>query len=163
MDSFTSQKSIEQAKELYAQGYSCSQSVLAAFCGSYGLDQTVALRLAAAFGGGISRSGQICGAASGAVMVLGLAHGSFQPTDKAAKEGMYALGREFLERFNNRMGSLDCSGLLGVELGTPEGLEQARANGLFETVCPGAVSAAAVILAGLLAQQSQITPGLEEN
>ena len=119
------------------------------------------MRLAAAFGAGISLR-QICGAASGAVMVLGLAHGSFEPTDKAAKEGMYALGREFLERFNNRMGSLDCSDLLGVDLSTPQGLDQARGNGLFETVCPGAVSAATEVLAGLLEQKSHTTSGLEE-
>ncbi len=142
---------IEQAQALYTQGYSCSQSVLGAFAESYGLNRAEALRVAAAFGGGISRTGQICGAASGAIMVLGLAEASLDPADKATKQRLYALGQEFLAHFQSRFGAITCPVLLGVDLTTPEGLQQARDQGLFKSICPGLVSGAVEILEELLA------------
>ena len=61
----------EKALEYHAAGFNCAQSVLAA-CNEYtGLDDSAALAISAGFGGGL-RSGEICGAISGAVMALGL-------------------------------------------------------------------------------------------
>ncbi len=61
----------EKALEYHAAGFNCAQSVLAA-CKEYtGLDDSAALAISAGFGGGL-RSGEICGAISGAVMALGL-------------------------------------------------------------------------------------------
>ncbi len=62
----------EKALEYHMAGFNCAQSVLAA-CKEYtGLDDSAALAISAGFGGGL-RSGEICGAISGAVMALGLA------------------------------------------------------------------------------------------
>ncbi|MBR3293538.1 MAG: C_GCAxxG_C_C family protein [Oscillospiraceae bacterium] len=61
----------EEALALHGQGCNCAQSVLMA-CGKYtGLDAETAKAISAGFGGGV-RSGEICGAISGAVMALGL-------------------------------------------------------------------------------------------
>ncbi|WP_028909065.1 C-GCAxxG-C-C family protein [Prevotella sp. AGR2160] len=39
----------------FMQGYGCCQSVVAAFADRYGLDETLALRIAAGFSGGVGR------------------------------------------------------------------------------------------------------------
>jgi len=67
--------SVERAKELFLQGYSCSQAVVGAFCDQVGLDFETAMRLAAPFGGGMGRMRQVCGAVSGAFILAGLKYG----------------------------------------------------------------------------------------
>jgi C_GCAxxG_C_C family probable redox protein len=79
----------------------------------------------------MGRSGHICGAVSGALMVAGLVKGGTLPTDKVAKEAAYDLARQVVDAFQARFGSLDCQGLIGVDISTPEGLEQARKQKLF--------------------------------
>ena len=74
----------EESLRLHACGYNCAQSVLAAL-GSYtGLDEKTALSISGGFGGGV-RCGEICGAASGAVMALGLAFPYANGEDAEAK------------------------------------------------------------------------------
>ena len=130
----------------FGEGFSCSQSVLSAFAPDLGLDTDAALRVSAAFGGGMGRTGRTCGAVTGALMVLGLRHGAIRGDDKATKERTYALAREFIERFEARNSGVACAELLGVDIGTPEGHSAAREAGLFKTVCPGLVASAATIL-----------------
>ena len=48
-------KRVERAVENFMAGYGCCQSVVAAFADLYGLDDTLAKRLAAGFGGGGGR------------------------------------------------------------------------------------------------------------
>ena len=74
----------DDALRLHSSGYNCAQSVLAAL-GSYtGLDEKTALAVSGGFGGGV-RCGEICGAASGAVMALGLAFPYADGEDSEAK------------------------------------------------------------------------------
>jgi C_GCAxxG_C_C family probable redox protein len=47
-------------------------------------------RIATGFGGGIGKQGEVCGAVSGGVMVIGLLRGRTQSDDRAAKEAAYA-------------------------------------------------------------------------
>lgn len=112
-----SQQEIEQraqrAKELFLQGFNCSQSVLASCCDLYGLDETTALRVAAAFGGGIARMRHVCGAASGMFMLAGLENGSVTGSADE-KKANYALVRELADDFRQEHGSIICSDLLGI-------------------------------------------------
>jgi C_GCAxxG_C_C family probable redox protein len=140
---------IEAAKQQYAQGYSCSQSVLLAFAEELGVSKEVAARVAAGFGGGMGRSGRTCGAVSGALMVIGLVQGTADPTDKVTKEKTYALTRRMLTEFRKQRGGLDCQELIGMDISTPEGYALAREKGLFSG-CAAYVEASARILAGLL-------------
>jgi C_GCAxxG_C_C family probable redox protein len=142
--------SVDRSVSLFQQGFTCSQAVLAAFSGRYGLDERTALKLACAYGGGIARSGDTCGAVTGALMVIGLAHGKATLEDDAAKERTYALTREFWNRFRERQGSLVCKELLGVDIGTPEGAKAASESGVFREKCPDLVRCAAEILDDLL-------------
>ena len=140
---------IEESETRFAEGFTCSQSVLLAFVEEFGLEPDAAARLATAFGGGIARSGRLCGAVSGALMVIGLRYGNALGTERGTKEATYALARRFIEEFTERHGSVDCPGLLGCDIGTPEGMQQAREQDLFATQCPEYVKDAARLLISL--------------
>ena len=46
---------VNRAVDNFMAGYGCCQSVVAAFSDLYGLDETMAKRIAAGFGGGVGR------------------------------------------------------------------------------------------------------------
>jgi C_GCAxxG_C_C family probable redox protein len=71
------------AVDYFESGYSCSQGILTAFGEMFGLDNDIAIKVAGAFGAGMSYLGQTCGAVSGALMVIGLKYGA-TGEDKAA-------------------------------------------------------------------------------
>lgn len=143
----------EKANQLFAAGYSCSQAVLAAHAERYNLPDAVAFKLSAAFGGGMGRQGEVCGAVSGALMVIGLENGHTLPDDKTAKEHTYELTRQFCAEFSRRTGGLHCNELLGCQIDTPEGLRQAQEKNMFKTVCPGLVAEASKILDEMLGEK----------
>ena len=64
----------EKALDYFSRGYHCSQSVLAAYADRCGLSEQQALKLGACFGSGM-RKGEVCGACSGSLMVLGSLYG----------------------------------------------------------------------------------------
>ena len=109
------QKRVERAKELFHQGFNCSQAVFAACADIYGIeDEALALRLAASFGGGIGRMRQTCGAACGMFLLAGLQNGSAIPGDAEGKKNNYTLVQELAAKFKNENGSLICAELLGI-------------------------------------------------
>lgn len=138
----------EIALARFRDGYNCSQSTLSAFAEELGLPLDVALRLAAPFGGGIGRQGEVCGAATGALLALGLRFGEASG-DKAAKERAYAVAAEFMRQFEERCGALRCRDLIHADMTTPEGLADVRERKVFATECPRFV-ATAVEIAGEL-------------
>ena len=85
----------EKALQLFADKFHCSQAVLAAYASECGITQQQALRLGSCFGSGM-RKGEVCGACSGALMVLGLLYGydtagdvkSSQKTNEMTEEMM---------------------------------------------------------------------------
>ena len=103
--------------------------------------------------------GDTCGAASGAVLVLGLLSGSLGLPDKEAKEKAYELTRDFLERFEGFNGSARCDQLIGLDIGTPEGLQAARDSRVFTTACPKLVRGAAEILEAVIREHGRDVGG----
>ena len=87
----------EEAVALFQQGFNCSQAVLSVFAPDFGLDRDMARRISQGFGAGIARTDDICGALSGAIMVIGLRYGSIRADDTAAKEKTYAAVDECLQ------------------------------------------------------------------
>ncbi len=136
----------EEALALIHRKYSCSQAVLGAFAEKYGLPRKVALRIATPFGGGISRTGRMCGAVSGGLMVIGLMFGITSPEEKDKKEATYLLAKEFLTRFSASKGSVECPSLIGFDISQEEELQKAREKGIFDTLCPEFVRQAVDIL-----------------
>ena len=100
------------AEELFKNGCNCSQAVLLAFSDVTGLENETALKLASSFGGGMGRMREVCGAVSGALMVLGIAKGYSDLSDSDAKKEHYALIQEFARRFKEENGSIICRELL---------------------------------------------------
>jgi len=139
-----------RAVRMFELEFACSQSVLSAFADPADLSREAALRVSAGFGGGLARSGEICGAVAGAVMALGLAHCGTPAEEPLSKVDCYPAVREFLTRFHALHGTLQCRNLLGVDIGAPGGLERAREQGLFKTLCPVFVRDAARILEDLI-------------
>ena len=142
--------SIECATTRFKEGYACSQAVFSAFAGDFGLSDELALKLSAPFGGGMGRQGEVCGAVTGALMLIGLKSGNITAADRTAKEKTYSLVEEFTTRFRARHKTILCRELLGCELNTPEGFQQAKEQQLFIKVCPLVVQDAAEIVSGML-------------
>lgn len=141
---------IEQAISCFKQGFSCSQAVLSSYSKKLGLNHKKALKIAQAFGGGIALTGQMCGAVSGALMVIGLKHGRIKADDVEAKDKTYALSKVFMEKFKAQNGSIICKELLGYDISTPEGMESSEEKKLFDTLCPDFVYSAAGIIEEIL-------------
>ena len=140
----------DDALEDFKNGFTCSSAVFSAFSGEMGLDSETAKKIACGYGAGISRTGNICGAVSGAIMVIGLKYGKTKRGDDAATEMTRALVRKFIHEFTQRNGSINCTELLGYNLSKPEEDEKARENNLFVTKCPDLVGDAVLILEKIL-------------
>lgn len=102
----------EIAQALFYEGYNCSQAVLLAFEDLAGLDRETAAMLASSFGGGLGRMREVCGAVSGASMVLGLLKGYADPKARTEKIAHYRLIQDFSARFIEQNGSIICRELL---------------------------------------------------
>ena len=122
-----------KAKKRFEQDFSCSQAVFSTLAPEMGLDEETASKIASAFGGGMSRHGEVCGAVTGALMTLGLKYGSTSPDEE---EAIREASQELMRRFKETNGSLLCKELLGYHLIIPKEREKAKESGVFSTVCP---------------------------
>jgi C_GCAxxG_C_C family probable redox protein len=114
---------VAHAVDYFMQGYGCCQSVVAAFSDLYGLDETMAKRIAAGFGGGVGRMRMMCGAVSGIVMLVGLDCGQTEGSDREGKSACYKVVQELLEKSRQENGSLICAEILGIK-----GYEKAQSS-----------------------------------
>ncbi|MBM3297910.1 MAG: C_GCAxxG_C_C family protein [Candidatus Aminicenantes bacterium] len=140
----------ETAVRLFRRGWNCSQAVLSAFAPRLGLDARRARLLAQAFGAGLARRGETCGAVTGALMAIGLKYGKTRADDSPARDKTYDLARTLMERFRSRHGALSCRALLGHDIATARGRKKIEAAGLHDTLCPRLVRSAASLLDRLL-------------
>jgi C_GCAxxG_C_C family probable redox protein len=141
---------VNNAEACFIKGFNCCQAVLSTYGVDYGIEREKALKLASGFGAGIAYMGDICGAVSGAIMVLGLKYGRSRVEDEKSKEKTYELIQEFIKEFKARNGSIKCNDLLGVNVGTIAGLKKARDEGKFNSICPAMVRDSASIVERLL-------------
>ena len=141
----------QTAQDRFTLGFSCSQSVFSAYASQLGIEDETALKLASPFGGGVAHQGQVCGAVTGALMAIGLARGS-ATLDK--KDETYRMAEEFVKRFQERHDTILCRELIGHDISTPGGLENARGQLVFKTICPGLVRDAAELVAEFLDENS---------
>ena len=124
----------DRAEQLFRDSCNCCQAVFGSMASHSGLDEAAAIKLGTAFGGGMGRMGGVCGAVTGAVLVLGLRYGD-PVAGSESKEQIYRLVRSFVEEFRELHGSILCRELLGCEIGTQEGMAEAKEKDLFGTVC----------------------------
>ena len=106
---------VQRAVDYFMAGYGCCQSVAAAFSDLYGLDETMAKRIAAGFGGGVGRLRMMCGAVSGIVILVGLDCGQTDGSDREGKSACYKVVQDLLEKFRQENGSIICAEILGLK------------------------------------------------
>jgi C_GCAxxG_C_C family probable redox protein len=140
----------DDAAAIFTEGYSCSQSVCAAFAEDFGIDRDTALRLSCGLGGGMAHTGNACGAVTGALMVIGMKYGRTEVDDLEAKKKTYAVANEFITEFLRRNHSVSCTDLIGHNLSDPKELAVAREKDLFKTKCTRYVHDAGEILEKIL-------------
>ena len=139
----------EKALSLFSSNFNCSQAVFTAFAPDFGIDEKLALMLATSFGGG-ARNGEICGAVSGALLVIGLKYGHWDSNDNEQKSRAYEISVDFTKRFKEANCSIVCRDLLGYDLTVPEDKVFIKEKNLFKTVCPKMVESAVEILEKVL-------------
>ena len=139
----------DRALELFMEGFNCSQSVFTAFADRFGIDENTAKRISAGLGGGVGRQREVCGAVSGAVMVLGSISAAVDGDDAEGKKENYELVREFCDLFRERHGgTIICREMLKImaekkESSTPD---ERNASYYASRPCAKAVYDAAEIL-----------------
>ncbi len=137
---------IEKAVSIFNKGFSCSQAVFAAYAPDYGVDFETAMKLSTPFGGGIAGMGEICGAVSGAIMVIGLKYGRVKEEELDEKTKTYELTSYFIEKFKVNNKSHLCAELIDID---PKLGEEERSK-LKKEICTKAVTDAARILEEIL-------------
>jgi len=84
----------------------------------------------------MGRKGEVCGAVSGGIMVLGIRYGRGEKDDRKAMELTYKKTGELIDRFIKKHDSVICKRLLnGCELTTKEGQKLFRDRDLLNKVC----------------------------
>lgn len=137
----------QEAAGLFERGYNCSQSVFGAFAEECGVEFDTAMRLSSSFGGGMGRLREVCGALTGAFMVLGLTHGYSDPDDRDAKAAHYERIQNFARLFEARFGTYLCRDLLELDLKNDVPMPEARTLQYYlERPCALFVAYAAALL-----------------
>lgn len=108
----------EKAKELFMEGYACSQAVALAFVDLTDVSYTQMKKLSLPLGGGLSRLRQTCGAVNSIAIIIGLLFSKDENTQEN-KTDTYAIVQELVKKFEKEKGTLSCGQLLinaGVEV-----------------------------------------------
>lgn len=127
------------AVKIFEAGSNCSQAVFTAFCEDYGVSKDLGLKISMGLGAGVALNGEICGAVSGAILILGLKFGH-------SKEETYQMTKIFTEKFKLKNKTLNCTKLVGYDLSNKNELDQASNSGNFTKICSKLVSDSIEIL-----------------
>lgn len=142
-----------KAIDLFVGGANCAQAVFVAFADLCGIEEKLAYRLAAPFGGGLGRQREVCGAVSGMCMVLGALYGYDDLTDAPAKAEHYRVVQQLCGEFKEAFGSIICRELLGSKRADTNPTPAARTAEYYkDRPCARQVGIAAEILEKYIAE-----------
>ena len=144
----------EWALDYFGKKMHCSQAVIAAYADRCGITKEQAFKLGSCFGSGM-RKGEVCGACTGALMVLGLMFGQDTIGDTNARERSNMVNDLMMNRFKEVCGSCICNDLLGCDVSTPQGAKYAFDNKLFTEFCPKMVANAVDILEEIIGKMAE--------
>lgn len=145
----------DKAVALFMEGYNCSQSVFMAFAHRFGISEETAKKISAGLGGGVGRQREVCGAVSGAVMVIGSLACGADGNDSEGKKRNYELVREFCDSFRERHGgTIVCREMLKIAAEKKETAkpDERTAEYYASRPCAKAVYDAAEILCEMIAK-----------
>ncbi|MBI1769436.1 MAG: C_GCAxxG_C_C family protein [Ignavibacteriales bacterium] len=126
--------------------YNCAQSLILPFLEQYGVREEDGIKIASAFGSGMGRMQETCGAVTGAFMVLGLEYGFVHPKDQRQRQTLLVKTSEFVAKFKNEYGTIKCRDLLMCDLNTEEGQKKHKEENQRELVCKKCIKYSAKIL-----------------
>ena len=121
-------------------------------CQEFEIEKDINPKIAFGFAGGIGNTGSVCGAVAGAVMAIGLKKGAAETMEEGMRN--LAVVQEFRRRFEAEMETINCRDLTGMDLSTPEGIEQFMGSDTPQTVCFPAVGIAYRLVVALLKETS---------
>lgn len=147
----------DKAKELFLQGYNCSQSVALAFADILNIDEKQIALMVSGFGGGMGRMREVCGSVSGAVFVLSCLYGYDTPGDFEGKKQLYAYIQDFCKAFENENGSIVCRELLNLkEKGADSPVPEKRTTEYYQKrPCSELVKSSADILEQIIIEKNK--------
>jgi C_GCAxxG_C_C family probable redox protein len=141
----------KKAIDYFRNKYNCAQSVITVFGIDFGLSENDCLKVSCAFGGGMGRQQQTCGALTGALMVLGLKYGKALNDPEEKKSFTYSKARELFSEFKKLHGSTICRDLLnGLNMNDPDDNKKLKELKLFDIQCEKYVADAVKISEKLL-------------
>lgn len=127
---------MNQAESTFRSGFNCAQAVLTSFADRFDTDKETLFKISNGFGGGMGRKQEVCGAVSGAIMVISLLNGRGEIDSVEKQETTYRKVRELIDAFTKEFGTITCSELLpGCNLQTEAGQKMFRELGLKEKCC----------------------------
>lgn len=144
----------EKALDYFNRKYHCSQAVLAAYAQECGLTEEQALKLGACFGSGM-RKGEVCGACTGALMVLGALYGQYDKSNEKSRLVANEVNDKMMNLFKEKCGSYLCNELLQCDISTKDGIDYALSKNLFTEFCPQMVANAVDILERIIEEQKR--------
>ncbi|MCK4703368.1 C_GCAxxG_C_C family protein [Candidatus Bathyarchaeota archaeon] len=130
----TREKAVRAAEGYAAEGFLCSEAVLLALSESMGVESEFIPRIATGFAAGVARTGNVCGALSGAVMGLGLRYGRDAPETEPDRRPHW-FSRWAAEAFETAYGSVTCLGVLRLDLDDPDDYRRYTEEDMWATKC----------------------------
>lgn len=148
----------EVAKDLFKEGYACSQAVVLAFSDLINIDKEELTKISLPLGGGLGRLRLTCGAISGMAIVIGAIF-TENGVDADNKIKVYEIVQELTKRFEEKYQTIICKQLLEnaslkVEI---KGVPEQRNDAYYQTrPCESIVYHAALILEQYLIEENII-------
>lgn len=115
-------------------GFNCAESTMYGITQVLGIENEDFQRLATPFGGGLGRNGKICGSLMVGMMMLGYKFGRNDPNELRAPG--YAAADELLEKFQNKIGHLNCRDITGLDLKAIDNTGEAKQKVHYEICRP---------------------------
>lgn len=128
------EETVRAAEGHAADGFLCSEAVLLALSEYMGVESELIPRVATGFAAGVARTGNVCGALSGAIMGLGLRYGRDAPVTELRMRP-YWYGRSLAEAFEEAYGSVTCPGVLGLDIDDPDDYRRYTEEDMWTTKC----------------------------
>ena len=138
--------------------HGCCRSVLHALQVHFGLENIAVVRAATALGGGVARTGEVCGALLAGLMAIGLVYASDSLDDSRTSPAYHETlerGARLSDRFNKKFGGLRCHDVQKIlfgrhyDLRIPADVQQFRKSAHFtceNEVCRKAARMAAEVI-----------------
>jgi len=124
---------VKRSRELFVQGFHCSQAVFMATAEVFGFDENEiipVIRSLAPFGGGMGSTGNVCGTLSGAIAVFGFIWGKTRPQDRDQRpmwKFSYKMVKKF-EKITAQYGGIECKKIVNINWSSRDEIKAFRSG-----------------------------------